>query len=317
MIAFVFPGQGAQYVGMGAELARTFPEARAVFAQADAVLGDRLSVLCWEGPEERLRQTEYTQPAILTTSLACLAVLQARGIQPHIAAGLSLGEYTALVAAGGLRLEDALALVRRRGQFMQEAAAGRRTAMAAIIGLDAASVASLCAEASANGVVEPANYNSPGQVVIAGDEAAVREGVRLATARGARRAVLLAVSAPFHTSLMRPAAERLASLLRQVALATPSVPVVSNVTAQPLQDPEEIRQRLIDQVANPVRWEDSVRTMAGLGVATFVEIGPGSTLSGMIRKTAPAARTLRVEDRATLDQTLGELVGKASPHGPA
>lgn len=317
MIAFVFPGQGAQYVGMGEEIARAYPEARAVFDHADAVLGMRLSALCWEGPEETLRQTEHTQPAILATSLACLAVLQARGIRPRVAAGLSLGEYTALVAAGAMQAADALPLVRRRGQFMQEAAAGRKTAMAAILGLDPQAVASVCAQASAKGVVEPSNYNTPGQVVIAGDEAAVQEGVALAKAAGARRAVLLPVSAPFHTTLMRPAADRLAPLLRQVPLAAPAVPVVSNVTARPAQEPEEIRRLLIAQVASPVRWDDSVRTMAGMGVRTFIEFGPGATLSGMIRKTIPGARTLRVEDRATLEETTAQLLAEAEAHGPA
>lgn len=317
MIAFVFPGQGAQYVGMGQEIARTFPEARAVFDHADAVLGTRLSALCWAGPDDLLRQTEHTQPAILATSMACLAVLQARGVRPLVAAGLSLGEYSALVAAGALQVADALPLVRQRGRFMREAAAGRRTAMAAILGLDPQAVASVCARASAKGVVEPSNYNSPGQVVIAGDEEAVREAMALAKAAGARRAVLLPVSAPFHTSLMRPAAERLAPLLQQVGLAAPSVPVVSNVAAQPAQDPEEIRRLLIAQVASPVRWDDSVRAMAGMGVQTFVELGPGSTLSGLIRKTVPGARTLRVEDRATFEETMAQLVGEAEAHGQA
>lgn len=316
MIAFVFPGQGAQHVGMGEEIAQTFPEAREVFDHADAVLGTRLSTLCWEGPEAQLRQTEYTQPAILTTSLACLAVLHRHGIRPHVVAGLSLGEYTALVAAGALSAAEALPLVRRRGQFMQEAAAGRRTAMAAILGLDPPTVASVCARASVKGVVEPSNYNSPGQIVIAGDEAAVQEGLALAKAAGARRAVLLPVSAPFHTTLMRPAADRLAPLLQEVPLATPAVPVVSNVTARPTREPEEIRRLLIEQVACPVRWEDSVRTMASSGVQTFIELGPGSTLSGTIRKTAPGASTLRVEDRATFEDTLAHLV-EAGGHGQA
>lgn len=317
MIAFVFPGQGAQFVGMGKEMARSFAEARAVFEQADHILDSKLSALCWEGPEERLRQTENTQPAILATSLACLAVLDARGIRPRVAAGLSLGEYTALVGAQAMRFADALPLVRRRGQFMAEASAGRRTAMAAILGLDPEDIAKVCARAAGKGVVEPANYNSPGQVVIAGDEDAVAEGIALAKAAGARRAVLLPVSAPFHTSLMRPAAERLAQLLETVALSESAIPVVSNVTAQPVSSPEEIRRLLIAQVASPVRWDDSVRTMVQMGVQTFVEIGPGSTLSGLIRKTAQGVRVMRVEDRATLDDTLSHLVAEAGSHGQA
>lgn len=315
MIAFVFPGQGAQYVGMGQGMAREFPEGRAVFQQADQVLGTRLSALCWEGPDDLLAQTEHTQPAILATSLACLAVLTARGIRPDITAGLSLGEYTALVAASAMSMADALPLVRQRGRFMREAASGRRTAMAAILGLDHEAIARVCAAASARGVVEPANYNSPGQIVIAGDEQAVQEGMARAKAAGAKRAVLLPVSAPFHTSLMRPAAERLAPLVERVVLSAPAVPVVSNVTAQAARDPEEIRRLLIAQVANPVRWDDSVRTMAAMGTQTFIEIGPGSTLSGLIRKTMPGARVLRVEDAVTLQDTLSHLSAEAGVHG--
>ncbi|MGH2400013.1 MAG: ACP S-malonyltransferase [bacterium] len=316
MIAFVFPGQGAQFVGMGKEMAEAYAEARAVFERADAVLETKLSVLCWEGPEDALRLTENTQPAILATSLACLAVLDARGVRPHVAAGLSLGEYTALVCAHAMRDVDALPLVRRRGQFMQAAAIRRRTAMAAVLGLDAEAIAKVCEQAGAKGIVEPANYNSPGQIVIAGDEDAVGEAITLAKASGARRAVLLPVSAPFHTSLMRPAAERLAPLLEKVALTDAAVPVVSNVTATPVTSPREIRRLLIAQVASPVRWDDSVRTMVDMGVHTFVEIGPGSTLSGLIRKTAPDARVMRVEDPATLDETLSHLVAEAG-HGQA
>ncbi|OFX12702.1 MAG: [acyl-carrier-protein] S-malonyltransferase [Armatimonadetes bacterium RBG_19FT_COMBO_69_19] len=317
MIAFVFPGQGAQYAGMGAELARAYPEARTVFERADAILGMSLSALCWEGPDERLKETEVTQPAILTTSIAALAILQTRGLRCSMTAGLSLGEYTALVAAAAMRLEDALPLVRQRGRFMQEASSGRRTAMAAILGLDSGTVADICARAGAKGVLEPANYNSPGQIVIAGDHAAVQEGIVLAKAAGAKRAVLLPVSAPFHTSLMEPAAERLAALLARLPLREPEVPVVSNVTAQPTQSPEEIRRLLIAQVLSPVRWEESVRAMSDMGAQTFVEIGPGSTLSGLIRKTVPHARVLRVEDPTTLGETLGQLGVQAEAHGPA
>lgn len=300
MIAFVFPGQGAQYVGMGKEIAQAFPEAREVFARASEVLGIDLARLCWEGPEHALRQTENTQPAILTTSCACLAVLAEHGWRPAMAAGLSLGEYTALVCAGALGLGDALRVVRRRGQFMQEAAQGRRTAMAAIVGLDAHAVGRVCAGAARHGVVEPANFNSPGQVAIAGDEAAVFEAIVRAKAAGARRAVLLPVSAPFHTSLMRPAAERLAPILEALALTEAAIPVVSNVSAQPVRAPEEIRRLLLAQVASPVRWDESVTAMAARGVTTFVEIGPGTSLSGLIRRTASGVRTAHVEDRASL-----------------
>ncbi|HLA23786.1 MAG TPA: ACP S-malonyltransferase [bacterium] len=308
VIAFVFPGQGAQYAGMGRELAQLYPEAAETYARADRTLGFPLSAICWEGPDELLRQTENTQPAILATSCAALAVLAARDLTPDVTAGLSLGEYTALVAAGAMTMEEALPLVRSRGRFMQEAAAGRRTAMAAILGLTPEMVREVCRAASTHGTVEPSNFNSPGQIVIAGDEAAVREGITRAKAAGAKRAVLLPVSAPFHTSLMRPAAERLTPLLEALGFREAAVPVVSNVTAQTVRAPREIRDALAAQVASPVRWDDSVRTMAALGVRTFVEVGPGSSLSGLIRKTVAAAKVLRVEDRATLEETLAQVV---------
>jgi [acyl-carrier-protein] S-malonyltransferase len=311
VIAFVFPGQGAQYAGMGRELARTYAEAADVYARADRTLGFALSALCWEGPDDLLRQTENTQPAILATSCAALAVLTARGVVPRIMAGLSLGEYTALVAAGALSMEDALPLVRSRGRFMQEAAAGRRTAMAAILGLDADTVRDVCLAASDGGVVEPSNFNGPGQIVIAGDDAAVQGAIARAKAAGAKRAVLLPVSAPFHTSLMRPAAERLRPLLDAVPLKETTVPVVSNVTAQPVRAPREIRAALTSQVASPVRWDESVRTMAGLGARTFVEVGPGSSLSGLVRKSIPGATTLRVEDRVTLEEAVAGLAAES------
>ncbi|OLD50705.1 MAG: hypothetical protein AUI83_11305, partial [Armatimonadetes bacterium 13_1_40CM_3_65_7] len=265
---------------------------------------------CWDGPDDELRRTDTTQPAILATSMACLAVLQSRGVTPRLVAGLSLGEYTALVCAGAIRYEDALVVVRRRGAFMQEAATGRRTAMAAILGLDAPAVRRICGAAAARGVVEPSNFNSPGQIVIAGDEDAVQEGIRLAREAGAR-AVQLPVSAPFHTSLMRPAARRLSEVLMGLTINPPTIPVVSNVTAQPVRGPDDIRRLLVEQVASPVRWDESVRAMADAGITTFVEVGPGTALSGLIRKTVPPARVLHVEDPVSLQEAFAGL--KVSP----
>jgi [acyl-carrier-protein] S-malonyltransferase len=307
VIAWVFPGQGAQVVGMGSKMARAFQPAHAVFMRANEALGFDLAQVCWDGPDETLRQTEVTQPALLTTSVALLTVLREAGHAPALAAGLSLGEYTALVCTGAMEFEAAVRVVRSRGQFMAEAAAGRATAMAAILGLDADAVRAVCAAASHAGVVEPSNFNSPGQVVIAGDEAAVQAGIAMAKAAGARRAVLLPVSAPFHTSLMAPAAERLGVALATVAINAPTVPVVSNVTAQPVAAPDEIRRLLVAQVASPVRWDESVRTMTAAGTEVFVEIGPGTSLSGMIRKTVDGVRTLHIEDPKSLDETLRVL----------
>lgn len=308
-IAFVFPGQGAQYAGMGKALAAASVEARRVFERADTALGFSLSALCWEGPDEALRQTENTQPAILATSIACLAALQAQGAAPAMVAGLSVGEYAALVCAQAMRLEDALTVVRRRGVAMQEAAKGRQTAMAAILGLRASAVRHVCQQAASRGVVEPSNFNSPDQIVIAGDTLAVEEAIRLAKTAGAKRAVPLPVSAPFHTSLMRPASEHLASVLATVTISEPVVPVLSNVTAQPVREPAEIRRLLVEQVANPVRWDESVMAMASAGVDTFVEIGPGTSLSGLIRKILPSPRITHVEDPASLAEAKGLVRG--------
>jgi len=306
MIAFVFPGQGAQYVGMGQSIAARYPAAADLFARAGAVLGFDLLALCAAGPEERLRATENTQPAVLVTGLACAAALAAHGVRPDAVAGLSLGEYAALVSAGVMGFEDAVQLVRQRGLFMQEATAGREVAMAAVIGLEAEKVERLCAEQRHLGVVEPANYNGAGQIVVGGDAAAVRGAVAAAKTAGARRAVLLAVSAPFHTSLMVPAAERLAAVLERVALADAALPVISNVTAEPVRPAEEIRRLLVRQVAAPVRWEESVRHMTAMGVSVFIEVGPGTSLSGLIKKIVPATG-LHVEDVPTLGQTLRSL----------
>lgn len=305
-VAAVFPGQGAQYVGMGVELAERCPEARDVFARASDAIGVDLLRLCREGPEEALRHTANTQPAILTASLACLATVP---LDPTCAAGLSLGEYTALVCSGALQLEDAVRVVRLRGMYMQEACRGRDTLMAAILGLGPEEVQEACREAGHLGIVELSNVNGPGQVVIGGDAAAVQEALDRARRRGARRAVPLAVSAPFHTSLMRPAAERLAAVLGEVPIRRARIPVFANVSASPIQEPDEIRQALLQQVASPVLWEQSVRAMYAAGVRLFVEVGPGTTLGGLIRRTVPA-EVCHVEDWASREATRAILQGR-------
>jgi [acyl-carrier-protein] S-malonyltransferase len=291
MIAFLFPGQGSQKVGMGKALAADFAAARAVFEEADAALGFSLSRLCFEGPEAELTLTANAQPAILATSVAALRVLMAETtLRPGVVAGHSLGEYSALVAAGALRLADAVRLVNLRGEFMQAAVAPGVGAMAAILGLSAADVSGACeAAASETGaVVSPANLNGGGQVVIAGAAGAVERASALCKERGAKRAVMLQVSAPFHCALMAPAAERLAEELARVELAAPSVPVVTNVEATPCSDPARLRELLVRQVTAPVRWEESVQAIAGLGATRAIEVGAGTVLAGLVKRIAPA-----------------------------
>jgi [acyl-carrier-protein] S-malonyltransferase len=287
MLAFVFPGQGAQKVGMGQALADAFPICREAFAEADAALGEPLSRLCFEGPEERLQLTENTQPSILAVSVAACRLAESRGVRPAFAAGHSLGEYAAHVAAGTLSFADALRTVRRRGQFMQEAVPVGEGAMAAILGLDGAAVAAACDEASAampGRVVGPANLNAPGQVVIAGHADAVARAGEAAKTAGAKRVIPLAVSAPFHFALMRPAEDRLAPLLRGLEVQEPRIPVVANVDAQVKRSAADAIEALIRQVSSPVRWEDVVGRLIGEGVRTFVELGPGTVLAGLIKK---------------------------------
>jgi [acyl-carrier-protein] S-malonyltransferase len=307
-LAYVFPGQGSQAVGMGRELALAFPESRAVFEEADAALGFALSRLCFEGPEEELQLTANTQPAILATSIAALRALVARGAPvPRFVAGHSLGEYSALVAASALPLADALRTVRRRGELMQEAVPVGTGAMAAILGLDLAAVEAACREAAGDEVVSPANVNSPGQVVIAGHAAAVERASARCKAAGAKRAVPLPVSAPFHCALMKPAQDRLEPVLRALSFVDPAVPLVNNVDARVVTAAETCRDGLVRQVSGAVRWQESVELLLREGVTTFVEVGPGGVLGGLVRKIARGVRVLGVESPASLEATIAAL----------
>lgn len=285
-IAWVFPGQGAQFAGMGKGLYRLGGKPEAVFEAADRALGYKLSRIILEGPEDELTLTENAQPALLTVSMACVAVLQEAGLKPDMAAGLSLGEYTALAAAGSLGLEDAVALTHKRGVYMQEACRPGEGAMAAILGLSCAEVEALCYDARRLGEVSGANYNCPGQIVVSGRKRAVDEVARRAREMGVR-AIPLAVSAPFHCSLMRPAAERLKKDLGKVAIRTPSVRVYSNVHGETVDSPESIRDALLKQVTHPVLWQVDVESMVRDGAGAFVEVGPGKTLSGFGKRISP------------------------------
>ncbi|MGA8012226.1 MAG: ACP S-malonyltransferase [Candidatus Acidiferrales bacterium] len=306
-LAFLFPGQASQYPGMGKDLAANFAESRAVFAEADAALGFSLSHLCFEGSEDALKLTENTQPAILTVSVAAYRALAARGIEPDFAAGHSLGEYSALVAAGALEFSDAVKLVRQRGRYMQEAVPAGEGAMAAILGLSPADVAEVCRKAADGEVVSPANLNSPEQTVIAGNAAAVKRSVEIASQAGAKRAVILAVSAPFHCALLMPAQKRLEVDLRAAKFSNLRFPLVTNADAETIASGDEARESLIRQVTMPVRWLESVREMIDQGVNIFVEVGPGKVLSGLLRQIDRSVRCFNVEDAASLQATLDKI----------
>jgi [acyl-carrier-protein] S-malonyltransferase len=301
--AFIFPGQGSQQVGMGKELAAAEPVARQVFEEADRVLGIRLSSLCFEGPDEELRLTVNTQPAILTSSIAALRALEGKGARADFVAGHSLGEYSALVAAGSLKFADALRAVRRRGLYMQEAVPTGEGAMAALIGVDVEIVQAICDEASSRGVCAPSAINSPNQTVIAGHRPAVERAVDLAKAKGAKRAVMLAVSAPFHCELMKPAAERLAALFTETEFSDLKMPLVTNVDAELITCGAAARDALLRQVASPVRWSDSIKQLLDKGVTRFIEVGPGKVLSGLVRQISRQCQILNVEDLQSLEAT--------------
>lgn len=303
--AFFFPGQGSQTVGMGRELYEHFPLAKATFGEADRALGYSITKLCFDGPEEELRKTYNTQPAILTVSIAAFRVLREAGIRPDIVAGHSLGEYSALVAAGVLNFADAVRLVNKRGMYMQEAVPLGEGAMAAIMGIDRTVVVQICSQVeSEHGAVQAVNFNCPGQIVIAGKTAAVENAVKLLKEAGAKRAILLPVSAPFHSKLLQPAAEKLALELARVPFSEPEIPVVANVNGQISTSSSGIRDLLFRQAANPVLWEDCVATVAQFGANISVEVGPGKVLSGFTKKIAPGIIPLNVEDINSLQKTL-------------
>jgi [acyl-carrier-protein] S-malonyltransferase len=308
-IAFLFPGQGSQAVGMGKELAEKYPLARETLAEADQALGYGLSQICFAGPEERLRLTEITQPAILAVSVAAARLLSASGCEPAFVAGHSLGEYSAHVAAGTMDFQDALRAVRNRGQYMQEAVPVGVGAMAAILGMPGEAVDALCREAAQGQVCEVANVNSPEQIVISGHAAAVERAATLASARGAKKARILPVSAPFHCSLMKPAQERLAADLASLTLRQPAVPVVSNVDAALVTDAVSGRDALIRQVAGAVKWDQSIRLLIARGVRTFVEVGPGRVLWGLMRQIDKSQTALYVADSTSLEKALAYFAG--------
>lgn len=306
-IAFLFPGQGSQSVGMGKDLAQYYAVARQTFEEADDALGYKLSQLCFEGPEEQLRLTEITQPAILTVSVAIWRVLEEKGLKPDFVAGHSLGEYSAHVAAGTFNFRDAVRTVRNRGKYMQEAVPVGVGAMAAILGMQADKVEEICKDAAQGEVCSAANINSPEQIVISGNTSAVERATKLAEERGAKKAKMLPVSAPFHCSLMKPAQDRLAADLKNLEFRKPSIPVACNVDAALVEDAEGSRDALIRQVTGAVRWEESVRLLITRGVQRFVEVGPSKVLWGLMRQIDRSPSAFYVNDNASLQKTLEEL----------
>jgi [acyl-carrier-protein] S-malonyltransferase len=299
--AFIFPGQGSQYPGMGKELAETFTVARCLFEEADDTLGFKVSALCFAGSNDDLKLTANTQPAILTTSIAVLKIIQQEtGLKADYVAGHSLGEYSALVCSGALSFADAVRTVRARGTFMQEAVPVGTGSMAAMLGIESDLLEDICREAAEGEVVSPANYNSPGQIVIAGTVGAVARAIEIAKARGFRKSMLLPVSAPFHCALMKPAADRLEAVLETVPVHGMKVPVIANADAAPNGDKDRMKPLLVTQVCSPVLWEQSVIAMANLGVTRAIEIGPGKVLSGLVKRISKDITTANVEDVATL-----------------
>jgi len=306
-LSFIFPGQGAQYIGMGSGIAKNYSACNGIFEQASDALAFDIKDMIFNGSEETLEITENTQPSVLTASIVCLQPLIEAGIKPNVTAGLSLGEYTALTYSGALSFKDALVLVRKRGKYMQEAVPLGTGTMAAIIGLDNNLIIKLCEKASSEGIVEPVNFNCPGQVVISGEVKAVEKAVELCKSEGAKRAVILPVSAPFHSSLLANAGEKLACELENIELGELKIPVISNVTADYIGNSEEIKELLKRQVSSPVFWEDTIRKMISDGIDTFVEIGPGRVLSGFTRKIDKNVTVLNIQDIKSLDNALNIL----------
>lgn len=311
-VAFLFPGQGSQAVGMGKELAHHYPAARQTFEEADETLGYKLSQLCFEGPEEKLKLTEITQPAILTASVAAWRVLDERGLKPDFVAGHSLGEYSAHVAAGTLTFADAVRTVRNRGKYMQEAVPVGVGAMAAILGMSLVKVAEIANDAAHGEVCQAANINSPEQIVISGNTGAVERAIKIATERGAKKAVSLPVSAPFHSALMQPAQDRLASDLGALNFQNPSCPVICNVDAAPVTSGAAAREALIRQVTGAVKWEPSVRWLTEKGASLFIEVGPGKVLWGLMRQIDRSKTCTTVGDEASLQKTLSQIAALAA-----
>ncbi|MEQ1792078.1 MAG: ACP S-malonyltransferase [Nitrospiraceae bacterium] len=302
-IGLVFPGQGSQSVGMGKALAEVYPDIRSLYDEASSVLGYDIAALCFEGPPERLNLTEYTQPALLVSSMAAFHVCQSLNLAPIAVAGHSLGEYSALVAAGGMTYRDAVGIVQKRGRYMAEAVPPGTGLVAALLGLAADVVKEVCREASAVGVVAAANFNSPGQVVIAGEKAAVERAIELAKAKGCKKAIPLPVSVPVHTPLMQTAADRLAEELAAIRWSDLKMPLINNAEARPITKAGDIQASLVRQLPSSVLWEDSVKAMAAMGVTTFVEVGPGTVLSGLIKRIVPDAVTLNVNDPKSFEAT--------------
>lgn len=311
-VAFLFPGQGSQTVGMGRELAAMYPVAQHTFDEADEALGYKLSQLCFEGPEDRLRMTEITQPAILTVSVAAYRVLESIGMMPSFVAGHSLGEYSAHVAAGTISFADAVRTVRNRGKYMQEAVPAGEGAMAAVLALPIDQVQAACDEAAAGEVCQAANINSPDQVVISGSKGAVERAAELCKQKGAKRAVMLPVSAPFHCALMQPAQDRLAEDLQLLQFNRPAVPVMTNVDAALITDAAQAREALIRQVTGAVRWEESIRDLIAAGVTDFVEVGPGKVLTGLMRQIDRTKHAVNVEDEASLQKAKNHFAERTS-----